>query len=137
MLSFRCFASCEGLPPTDVLEIQSELEKARDTLAQVQALHMEVGEKARAYHYDRKVVTASKRHSQQKSSKTKVSSDWKRAEARTITIQRNSPTQNPAPRTANTKSMGKPTILAKYVSLYKGSHSYLGNVLALGISDTT
>lgn len=38
------------LPRPDVLDIWEELEQARNTLAQVQALHMEVTEKQRSFH---------------------------------------------------------------------------------------
>lgn len=66
MLFFRCHAdgSKEGilcLPRSDVLEIWNELEQARDTLAQIQALHMEVTEKRRVYQH-RTTESHTKKH---------------------------------------------------------------------------
>lgn len=53
--STRCHADGDKggvmyLPRPDVLDIWEELEQARNTLAQVQALSMEVAEKRRSFH---------------------------------------------------------------------------------------
>ena len=60
------------LPSTDIMEIQNELEEAKNTLAQMQALHMEMKEKAKSDHvHDACKVTAGSREPQTKSFKAK------------------------------------------------------------------
>ena len=70
---------CQAGSQSDERDVQEELEKARDTLAQVQALHMEVKEKEKAYH-TRRMQPAT----EQPQLKSKLSSSGKEGVAKVV-----------------------------------------------------
>ena len=96
------------LPRPDVLELWNELEQARDTLAQIQALHMEVTEKRRIFQ-----TRTTESHSKMQTVSSNMSSQRKKvvckaAKTNTLCCKTDNKAQNIEENIALNKSHKKP-----------------------------